>query len=90
MEKGTPGGTGAGHGEEGPGVRNWSWARWKRLRGQELELGTVNAPGSGAGAGHGGEGPGVRSWSWARWKRLRGQELELGTVEKAETHHPPL
>ena len=54
MEKGTPGGTGAGHGEEGPGVRNWSWAWWRRPRGQELELGTVEkAPGSGAGAGGG-------------------------------------
>ena len=67
MEKGTPGGTGAGHGGEGPVVRIWSCSPWRRPWGKELELGTIGkAPGSGAGAGHGGEGPGVRSWSWAR------------------------
>ena len=78
MEKGTPGGTGAGHGGEGPGVRNWSWARWRGPWGQELELGTIGkAPGLGAGAGHGGEGPVVRSWSCSQWRRPWGQELEL-------------
>ena len=76
MEKGTPGGTGAGHGGEGPGVM--SWAQWRRPRCQKLELGTVEkALGSGAGAGHG-EGPGVGSW--ARWRRPRGQELEVGVL----------